>query len=207
MLIVFTVSLLLRWLLFNSPESTKNEEETFSIIKKEKQMELAERWIHLDGNISSREIRMVMMVSAGHSRILEVLRDEEKGKQWNINAKRFHVENKDALSWLSFVEYQFPFPLSNRGCYLNHQAQFAGNLTVVRFTSGESDLFTKGQKLDIINGIQGKWVIEEFDDFSRLSYHVISVPDRSLPKWVVDPIVRKNLWATMERLKTTIESI
>jgi hypothetical protein len=202
---VLILNLLIRGLLFNSPDSSDKKEDSYEIIKKGDHMELSERWIKMGGTVDSREVRMVMTVWAGTSDILETLRNEQKGAYWNVNSNRFHVKVLDNKSWISFIEYQLPFPMNNRACYFLHEAKSIGSITTIHFKTLETDLFSKGKSLEIILGLEGKWVIEDRGDYSLLSYHIISVPDKSMPRWLVDPIVRKNMWSSMEKLRTTIE--
>ena len=202
---VLILNLLLRGLLFNSPDSSDKKEDTFEVIKKGDHMELSERWIKMQGKVDRREVRLVMTVWAGTSDILETLRDEQKGAYWNVNSNRFHVKVLGNNSWISFIEYQLPFPMNNKACYFLHESKREGSITTIHFETLDTDLFSNGKNLEIIHGMEGKWVIEDKGDYSLLSYHIISVPDKSMPRWLVDPIVRKNMWSSMEKLKTTIE--
>ena len=202
---VLILNLLLRGLLFNSPDSSDKKEDTFEVIKKGDHMELSERWIKMQGKVDRREVRLVMTVWAGTSDILETLRDEQKGAYWNVNSNRFHVKVLGNNSWISFIEYQLPFPMNNKACYFLHESKSEGSITTIHFETLDTDLFSNGKNLEIIHGMEGKWVIEDKGDYSLLSYHIISVPDKSMPRWLVDPIVRKNMWSSMEKLKTTIE--
>jgi len=87
-----------------------------------------------------------------------------------------------------------------------NQVSFNEKEAVIRFRTFESELFSKNSKIEKLGGLEGRWVIREMDAYSLLAYHIISIPDKSLPSWVVDPIIRKNLWATMENLRITTEN-
>lgn len=186
-------------------EDSFGVQEEFRIIREERGIQLSERWIEKAGSGDFREVRVIIRIDATAEDILLALRSEEKGIKWNANAKRFRTKDVSSNAWISYTEYPLPFPLANRYCYFMHSTSTAHGKTTIQFESHESNLFTEGKKLEPLTGLSGKWVIEEQDGYATLSYHIISVPDSAMPRWIVDPIVRKNLWTNMELLRTTAE--
>ena len=203
----FISSKLLIALAFLDPSGPASEDaEGFSLLKKENNMELSERWLKVEGESERREVRIIMRIDAGREAILETLLDESQGTQWNVNASEYRIEKKGQRQWISYIRYALSFPLSDRECYFLNQVSFNEKEAVIRFRTLESELFSKNSKIEKLGGLEGRWVIREMDSYSLLAYHIISIPDKSLPSWVVDPIIRKNLWATMENLRITTEN-
>jgi hypothetical protein len=58
-----------------------------------------------------------------------------------------------------------------------------------------------------MTGLEGRWIVTKNSGYILLRYHIISVPEKGLPRWIVDPIIRRNLWNTMQNLKKAIEEI
>lgn len=191
--------------MLTTPEINDTIQGSFQVIKEERGIQMAERWIKQAGSGDYREIRVVMQVEASAVDILSALRSEEKGEKWNANAKQFRIKEISANTWISYTEYPLPFPLANRYCYFMNSTTAADGKIIVQFQSHESSLYTEGKKLEALKGLSGKWVIEEHAGYTTLSYHIVSVPDSAMPRWIIDPVVRKNLWANMELLRTNAE--
>lgn len=203
---VMSYNLLLAFQLLGANGLADEGTEGFSLLKRENNMELSERWIKVKGKEDRREVRLVMQVDAARDAILEILLDESKGTEWNVNAKDYRIEKKSEHQFISYIRYDLPFPLSDRECYFLNRVSHKGKEVTINFHTYESDMFSKEANSEKIMGLEGKWVVREFEGYCELAYHVISVPDQSLPGWIVDPIIRKNLWATMENLRTNIEN-
>ncbi|MCC5939881.1 MAG: hypothetical protein JJU34_21560 [Lunatimonas sp.] len=204
-MLLFIISMLVSFSAGFHAADRFSSQEKFQVIREERGIQLAERWIEKPGSGDFREVRVIIRIDATAKAILSALRNEEKGKLWNANAKRFRTQEVSPDAWISYSEYPLPFPLANRYCYFMHSAETVNGKTTVQFETHESLLFTEGKKLEPLKGLSGKWVIEEKGRYAILSYHIISVPDSAMPRWIVDPIVRKNLWTNMELLRATAE--
>jgi len=89
-LMKFISSKLLIALAFLDPSGPASEDaEGFSLLKKENNTELSERWLKIEGESERREVRIIMRIDAGRKAILETLLDESQGKQWNVNASEY----------------------------------------------------------------------------------------------------------------------
>ena len=94
-----------------------------------------------------------------------------------------------------------------RECHLYNQLVESKDGNTIFFRSEETRTFSHKENKVQMTGLKGRWVIAEKNGQTLLSYHVISVPEEGLPRWIVDPIIRKNLWTTMGNLKRRIEEI
>jgi hypothetical protein len=83
----------------------------------------------------------------------------------------------------------------------------SNNGKTIYFRSEETRIFSHAEDIPQMKGLRGRWVIVDKKDHTLLQYHIISVPEKGLPRWIVDPIIRRNLWSTMTNLKRTIEEI
>jgi hypothetical protein len=193
------------FLLFARDTGAGGKPEDFLVIKKDNGMELAERWIKSEGKTDRREVRIVMTVHTDPANFLRTLMDENMGKTWNVNSTDYRIKITGKDKWISYIQYDLPFPLSDRVCYFTNQSISYGDKTMVYFKSSHSDIFPHDSNYEKITGLEGKWILQREGRHYILSYHIISVPDKSLPRWMVDPVIRKNLWKSMENLRAILE--
>lgn len=186
-------------------EGSPISKSPYTLIKNGEGMELSERWIKMRDGTKRREVRMTLKIHAPLDRVIHTLKDEKSGKEWNKNALDYRVKEMENQTWISYVKYSFPFPLSDRECYMSNTLVLEGDRTTIVFRSYDSRIFSDDEKIDKMMGLEGKWVAEHHDNVTTLSYHIISVPDASLPSWLVDPIIRKNLWQSTKKLREIIE--
>ncbi|EPR65172.1 hypothetical protein [Cyclobacterium qasimii] len=179
----------------------------FELIKEGNGIHFFERWITMEDGTKSREVKFLIEIQAPSKNVLEVLTKEKFGAKWNENSLDYKIKASGKQSWISYIKYSFPFPLSDRECYLYNQLVENKDGKTIFFKSSESRIFSNEENIVQMEGLKGRWVITEGNEHTLLRYHIISVPEEGLPRWIVDPIIRKNLWATMENLKRTIEEI
>tara|TARA_R110001592_G_scaffold101302_1_gene286711 strand:+ start:142510 stop:143067 length:558 start_codon:yes stop_codon:yes gene_type:complete len=179
----------------------------FELIKEGNGIQFFERWIIMEDGTKSREVKFTMEIQAPSSNVLEVLTNEKFGEKWNENTLDYKIKAIGKQSWISYIKYSFPFPLSDRECYLYNELVENKDGKTIFFKSAPTRIFSNGENIVQMEGLKGRWVIGGKNSQSLLRYHIISVPEEGLPRWIVDPIIRKNLWATMENLKRTIEEI
>lgn len=201
--VAFGILIYLVW--FTPMESPNTENPGFTLIKKDEAMELSERWITMEDGTESREVKFISRIHAPLDTVLKVLRNEQIGILWNSHALDFRIKETGENSWISYIRYRFPFPLSARECYLSNKLISEPGGETIYFRSYESGMFSNGDPLEQMKGLEGKWVLAPKGNFTELVYHIVSVPDNSLPRWLVDPIIRKNLWSSMEKLSAIIE--
>jgi hypothetical protein len=179
----------------------------FELIKKGEGISFYERWIIMEDGEESREVKFSIEVNAPLKSVIAVLTKESFGKKWNNNTLDYKIKSTGKDSWISYIKYSFPFPLSNRECYLHNEIEDSNNGHTIYFRSEETRVFSQGEDIPQMKGLKGRWVMFEKKDHTLLRYHIISVPEKGLPRWIVDPIIRRNLWSTMTNLKRTIEEI
>jgi hypothetical protein len=179
----------------------------FELIKEGNGLSFYERWINMEDGTKSREVKFTIMIQASYENVLEVLTNEDYGMRWNDNTLAYKIKSTGSQSWISYMRYSFPFPLSDRECYLSNRLEEGKNSTKIYFNSSNSRIFSKGEEMQQMTGLEGRWIVTKNSGYILLRYHIISVPEKGLPRWIVDPIIRRNLWNTMQNLKKAIEEI
>ncbi|AEL26083.1 SRPBCC family protein [Cyclobacterium marinum] len=179
----------------------------FELIKEGNGLSFYERWINMEDGTKSREVKFIISIKAPYENVIEVLTKEKYGMLWNDNTLAYKIKSTGPQSWISYMRYSFPFPLSDRECYLKNRLEEGKESTKIYFNSSNSRIFSEGVEMVQMTGLEGRWIVTKKQGYTLLRYHIISVPEKGLPRWIVDPIIRRNLWNTMQNLKQTIEKI
>ncbi|MDO6439617.1 hypothetical protein Q4534_19480 [Cyclobacterium sp. 1_MG-2023] len=187
--------------------ASANMPPEFELIKEGNGLSFYERWINMEDGTKSREVKFTIMIQAPYENVMEVLTKEDYGMRWNDNTLAYKIKRTGPKSWISYMRYSFPFPLSDRECYLNNRLEEGKESTRIYFNSSNSRVFSNGEEMEQMTGLEGRWIVTKKEGYTLLRYHIISVPEKGLPRWIVDPIIRRNLWNTMRNLKKTIEEI
>lgn len=197
MLIMLTI------VLFRFVFAAKPDNNAFKLVKQEDNIFLYERWINTGKGEKVREIKAVFLVRAAKENIIRVLKDEARGKTWNVNARDYRVMlTADENRWISYIRYDIPWPFDDQDCCLAfHQS---GN--EVYFESTSHRAFPENGNMTRITGTRGKWVLEDMHSGNvKITYLVTTDRSKKIPRWVSDPIVHGNLVKTMVKFRHIAE--
>ncbi|MCW3467188.1 START domain-containing protein [Chitinophaga nivalis] len=185
-------------------------EDIFRLVKKDAIISLYERWIPAASGEQVREIKAVFSVKADVDGVTRLLTNQRQGTVWNTNAKEYQVlqwENTD--NWITYTKYGIPWPFGDQDCcllyhlYKQPQHTRAGEIT---FESTLHNRFPVSGSITRITGTRGKWLMEdEGNGAMRITYIISTNRSKKIPRWVSDPIVRNNLFATMTTFRNILE--
>lgn len=184
--------------------------DDFTLVKKQASIALYERWIQHNNN-PVRELKVEFVTrTISLNRLLQLLQDESKGKQWNRNAIQYKVAHQgNAPSWLLYIRYNLPWPLSDQDCCLRYSMPAANNNHIsseIFFESSTDPRFTEKAQVTRLTGVKGKWVLEPLNaQTCRVTYFIATNRSSSIPRWVSDPLVYNNLLQSMSSFKTLLE--
>ncbi len=182
----------------------------FELIKKENGIALYERWIHYNGN-TVRELKVQFMARAGTAKkVLFLLKDQQKGSQWNTNASSFKIAHTpDEAVWFTYVRYKLPWPMNDQDCslkyYLN-KTELHQKLCTIYFESGGKARFPEINNVTRITGTRGKWTIEKNSvGTAKITYQIVSDKSANVPRWVSDPVIHGNIFKSIGAFKLLLE--
>lgn len=184
--------------------------DDFTLVKKQQSIVLYERWIHHNNN-PVRELKVEFVTKAiSLNRLLQLLQDESTGKQWNRNAIQYKVARQsDAPTWLLYIRYNLPWPLSDQDCCLRYYlpgANTGHSSSEIFFESSADPRFAEKGQVTRLTGVKGKWVLEPLNGQTcRVTYFIATNRSSSIPRWVSDPLVYNNLLHTMSSFKSLLE--
>ena len=183
--------------------------ESWNLVKSADKISIYERWIKTDENRTVRQLWASMTVKASNNRIIEIIKDDKKALQWQSGLKEFYrIKKIDDDNWYAYTLYGIPWPLNDQDIVTKYQVRHSRTDSKVKILmTGMPDYIPVNKGISRISHYCGIWELTPLQNgFCRIDYYVYSKQKSSFPKWLVDPIVRTNLWNTFDNLRKIINT-
>lgn len=178
----------------------------YRLVKKSKGIELYEKWYEITANKIAREVKVTYSINASIESAAALIENEAKATQWNKGSSHYKIIPKDENSWISYIQYDLPWPVDNQDCVLHYKVSHSvGEQIVIDFKSIEHEIFPVTKNVSRILEIKGKWIFKTIPTGTRVDYSITTMPSPTLPRWATDPIVRNNLIDTMDEFRNILE--
>ncbi len=109
----------------------------------------------------------------------------------------------------TLVKREGAVALDDQDCCLSYQFRKSSNdkLAELFFESATHPDFPVPSRTTRITGAKGKWVMEQQNPgYLDITYLVSTDRNKSIPRWVSDPIIHNNLFKTITSLKKLLEN-
>lgn len=187
-------------------ENAMSDTADFTLVKKERGIAIYERWYPITSTQNARQLKATFTVHADPEAALKLLQDGSKGKLWNKNTNAYAVVDVRPDSWVSYIQYNLPWPVKNQDCVLGyHAVEKLDKLTVV-FRNVDHPSFPVRNRVERIPEVEGRWVFRKSDDALHVEYYIATTPSDTLPGWMTDPIIRNNLVETLHDFRSMLEN-
>jgi hypothetical protein len=184
-----------------------NDSSGFLLVKKAKGIELYEKWYEITDNRMAREVKVVYTINATMESAAALIESESLATQWNKSSSMYKIISTDENSWISYIQYDLPWPMDNQDCVLQYSvSDLTDTHIIIDFKSVEHEIFPTSNNVIRIADIRGKWVFRETVTGTIVEYSITTMPSPTLPRWVTDPLVRNNLIDTMDEFRTLLET-
>lgn len=183
------------------------EKTPYVLVKTKNNIALYEHWIPGASNISIREIKVEFVTAAGHEKIIALLKDASRGKDWNKNAVTYNTVLQSDISWITYIRYRIPWPFDDQDICMQYHVVH-GNKTghEVHFQSVVSEHFPLNKNVTRVAGAKGKWLFTRTSgDKTQIVYTIATEKSVQVPRWVSDPLVHNNLLDAMDALRKIAE--
>lgn len=179
----------------------------YQLIGKEQGISLYERWIPNSKTEKVRQLKAVFEVRALKDEALSLLRSERQGTQWNINAIEYKLFPFNARCWITYTKYRVPFPFDDQDCcYISNISSADSSSAEVNFKSVVHGRFPEKKGVTRITGMIGQWSLKETGNGKlQVTYIISTDKSLSLPRWISDPIVHKNLFKTLKEFSQILQ--
>ena len=182
----------------------------FKIVKKQGAITLFERWITGTKNEPVRELKAEFLVKSDIESVIGLLKNQSSGIQWNKNASLYKIANSvNSNQWINYIKYNMPAMFDDQECCVLYQVDsYSSNKDkcIINFQSTACPAFPPKADLKRITGINGQWKLElQQNHVLKVTYLISSDRNSKIPRFLSDPIVQNNLFATMENFKNLLE--
>jgi hypothetical protein len=165
---------------------------------------LHERPIVNKYGVDVREVKALFTAKSNVGVVVEMLRNAEKGIQWNIGAGAYDVLNNQKETWVTYIEYDLPWPLNDHDAVLRHSLIERADEVEVTIESVDNIIPLK-KGAERMEQVQGKWTIRSLGfDVVEISYQVSTKPS-AIPRLITDPIVHYQMTKSMSALRELLE--
>ncbi|MEQ9591623.1 MAG: hypothetical protein RLN86_03440 [Cyclobacteriaceae bacterium] len=182
----------------------------FSLIKKEGNISIYERWVTFPGSDppqAAREVKGEFTIRTTPLEALKLIKDEERLKSWQSHVSEFKVHSlTDTSQWYEYSYHDIPWPVSDQDHLLIYRLKkLAHDELLITFKSFENKALAPERKGVTRMKLQGSWRLTKISDTQiKATYRIISQPI-GIPKFITDPIVRRNLMSTIESFVELLE--
>jgi hypothetical protein len=180
------------------------KEAEFKQVYSRENITLHERPIVNKYGVDVREVKALFTAKSTTDVVVEMLRNAEKGLQWNVGAGAYDVLNNQKLTWVTYIEYDLPWPLNDHDAVLQHSLTQKENAIEVTIESIDNVIPLK-KGAERMEQVQGKWTIRPVGfDVVEISYQVSTKPS-AIPRLITDPIVHYQMTKSMSALRELLE--
>ncbi len=181
------------------PAPSKSE---YEVVRQDDKVTLYERWSDFPGtSTKARELKVVFTTSASHEKVLKMITEEARLKEWQKNLEEFKSYPKSDSVWHVYTWYKMPWPLTDQDYYAKYKViEKTSNRIVITFEPAVNEKIAPGREKINRMKAYGKWVLEKTTTGkTKVTYFITGEPV-NIPRSVTDNIVRNNFMSTMNTL-------
>jgi hypothetical protein len=179
-------------------ESCPEDSQKYKLVMESEGVCIYEYWYNYHKTTPARGLKVTYKLEGSLRVVLNSLQDERLVKQWNKNVSTSIISLQNDEKWIGYMHYQMPWPVQDQDCVLLYNVnEFKSNRLEVEFITTTHEGFPPTKSTERMNFVKGKWIFNVVDNGIELEYYVTTVPNKNLPRWLTDPIVRHNLLSTI----------
>lgn len=205
----FTLPFLLLLVTFFASGQTSPPKDDYEVVRQDEKVFLYEHWADFPGTTTkARGLKVVFTAATTPEKMLKVITEESKLKEWQKNLGEFksYPKNKNDTAWHVYTWYKMPWPLTDQDYFAKYKVlEKTVNRIVLTFEPAINDqVVPKREKIDRMRAY-GKWILEKTTTGkTKVTYFITGEPI-NMPRAVTDNIVRNNFMSTMNTLITVAE--
>lgn len=178
----------------------------FTLVKVSDEIAVYERWYPITARQRAREVKATFLVRTEPWNAAALIRDESMGRSWNRNVKTYKILSGQERSWICYMEYDLPWPVSNQDCVLEYKLDHSKDYLEVSFKGIDHPSFPLQNRIERIAEVRGKWIFIRTDEGIAVEYYITTTPSSTLPSWITDPIIRNSLVETLSSFRKILET-
>ncbi|MFB6318339.1 hypothetical protein [Saccharicrinis sp. FJH54] len=198
------------------PSATKPEGEQINLnvisdwncVKDKNGIRLFERWIKLSNELNVRERKGEMILDCNYTKTVSYLGQTHTIKDWMKSVTVVEPAGSESESLtLKHIVFQLPWPLDNRDVIaLYNVYPINENRTVISVVSSESG--TEYPGIVRIKVYRATWNIEKISTAStKIIFTTFSDEPPLFPLWIQEPVIKREYFNNLSRLKLQLENL
>lgn len=203
-----TLVVLFVFITFYAFPQTSTGSEEYELVRQDERIFLYEKWADFPGTTTkARALKIIFTTSASMEKMIEVVTQEARLKEWQKNLAEFKSYPKNDSTWHIYTWYKMPWPLTDQDYYAFYKIhERTTNRVVLTFEPATNEkLAPKREKVDRMKAY-GKWVLEKTaGGKTKVTYFITGEPV-NIPRAVTDNIVRNNFMSTINSLVSVAET-
>lgn len=192
--------------------SQTQDAEGFALVFSDPVVSIYERWVEFPAKkpaVISREFKSEFDINAPIHKIINLIRIESQVKLWQQHLKAYKIyAKKDSMLWDEYSCHDIPWPLNDQDSFLEYRLTEVapGSEYVVDFKSVvDSKIAPVNDDIHRIE-LVGSWkFVLTSPGVVHVVYRIQSLPATSLPRMIIDPVVRNNLVSSIKSLTEIAE--
>lgn len=186
---------------------TQATPKDYEVVRQDERIFLYERWADFPGtSTKSRALKVVFTVTATFDKMLTMVTEETRLKEWQKNLAEFKQYPKNDTAWHVYSWYKMPWPLTDQDYYSKYNVtERTTHRLVISFEPAVNEKVAPAR--DKVNRMRayGKWIFEKTTTGkTKVTYFITGEPV-NIPRSVTDNIVRNNFMSTMNELIAVAE--
>lgn len=193
---------------FSAFPQTATGSDEYELVRQDERIFLYEKWSDFPGTTTkARALKIIFTISSSMEKMIEVITQEVKLKEWQKNLAEFKSYPKNDSTWNIYTWYKMPWPLTDQDYYALYKTrERTVNRVVLTFEPAINEkVAPKREKIDRMKAY-GKWILEKTTSGKiKVTYFITGEPV-NIPRAVTDNIVRNNFMSTMNTLISVAET-
>lgn len=188
-----------------------SEIEKFELVKEDSPVFVYERWITFPGKIpevKAREVKGEFLINGSIYKILAILKDESKIKNWQKHVSDFDIHlQPDTTFWMEYSYHDLPWPVSDQDHFIGYTLieKYPRKELLINFESISNSKLAPEKNGVTRLELSGSWKLEQISpQQAKITYRILSMPG-TIPRIFTDPIIRSNLMSNIKALTKLAE--
>jgi hypothetical protein len=205
--VLFINSLIALSLIVIEPVNAQvSEVEKFELVKEDSPVFVFERWVTFPGKVpevDAREVKGEFLVNASIYKVLSIIKNESKIKDWQKHVSEFKIHlQPDTSYWMEYSYHDLPWPVSDQDHFIRYTLieKYPRKELLMNFESIINAKLAPEKKGVTRLELSGSWRLEQLSPKqSKITYRILSMPG-TIPRMFTDPIIRSNMMSTIKAL-------
>lgn len=163
-------------------------------------------FIRDNDSVKLKEYQAITKVSVSKNKVLSTLLKADNIKEWNYKTSESYLIRKEGDSIFYIYMYNdLPWPILNRDS-ISKLTVIQENETVTRIKIEAVNETMVEEKNNVIRMkiFEGFWLIEEFDDYVKITQQMYAKPEGSIPNFIINSTLVSAPFNTFLKLREVL---